>query len=147
MSRMVEELQFSQAKARLSSVMDEVVHRDRLKAVRRDRGTDEVMYLMARDVLHAAVDSAPLVVDYLTDEDGVGLWLNDLEVGAHGENAAEARRNLIAEVRAYVANFLGELPVYLAWPDRARLVPRVLRLALARDDEELARLLFDSAAV
>ncbi len=31
---MVEELQFSQAKERLSEVMDEVVHRDRLKAVR-----------------------------------------------------------------------------------------------------------------
>ncbi len=35
---MVEELQFSQAKERLSEVMDEVVHRDRLKAVRGERG-------------------------------------------------------------------------------------------------------------
>jgi hypothetical protein len=49
--------------------------------------------------------------------------------------------------RAYVANFLGELPVYLNWPDRARLVPRVLRLAMARDDAELARLLIDAPAV
>ncbi|MGH2386923.1 MAG: hypothetical protein ACRDIE_01870 [Chloroflexota bacterium] len=144
---MVEELPFSQAKARLSAVMDDVVHRDRLKAVRRDRGTDEVMYLMAREVLHAAVGSAPIEVDYLPDEDGIGLWLNDLEIGAHGASVEEARRNLIDAVRAYVANFLGELPVYLGWPDRARLVPQVLRLATARDDEELARLLYGSAAV
>ena len=144
---MVEELQFSQAKARLSAVMDDVVHRDHLKAVRRDRGTDEVMYLMAREVLHAAVDSARVVVDYLPDEDGIGLWLNELEIGAHGAGVEEARRNLVGAVRAYVANFLGELPVYLTWPDRARLVPQVLRLAIARDDEELARLLFDSAAM
>ena len=144
---MVEELQFSQAKARLSAVMDDVVHRDHLMAVRRDRGTDEVMYLMARDVLHAAVDSARSVVDYVPDEDGMGLWLNDLEIGAHGADLAEARHNLVGAVRAYVANFLGELPVYLTWPDRARLVPRVLRLAIARDDEELARLLFDSTQV
>jgi hypothetical protein len=143
---MVEELQFSLAKARLSAVMDDVVHRDHLKAVRRDRGTDEVMFLMARDVLHAAVASAPIRVDYLPDEDGIGLWLNDIEIGAHGADVEEARRNLVGEVRAYVANFLGELPLYLTWPDRARLVPRVLRLAIARNDEELTQLLFDSAA-
>jgi hypothetical protein len=144
---MVEELQFSQAKAQLSAVMDEVVHRDRLKAVRRERGTDEVMYLLPRQLLAAAVSSAPVAVDYLPDEEGIGLWVNDLEIGAHGADVAEARRNLVSEVRAYVANFLGELPVYLNWPDRARLVPRVLRLAMARDDAELARLLFDAPAV
>jgi antitoxin of RelE/RelB toxin-antitoxin system len=143
---MVEEVRFSLAKARLSAVMDDVVHHDRLKAVRRDRGTGEVMYLMARDVLNAAVGSARIVVDYLPDEDGMGIWLNDLEVGAHGADIEEARRNLVEAVRAYVANFLGELPIYLTWPDRARLVPQVLRLAIARDDEDLARLLFDSAA-
>jgi hypothetical protein len=86
-------------------------------------------------------------VDYLPDEDGVGLWVNDLEIGAHGATVGEVRRNLITEVRAYITNFLGELPVYLSWPDRARLVPHVLRLAMARDDEELARLLFDSFPV
>jgi hypothetical protein len=144
---MVEELQFSQAKARLSTVMDDVVHRDRLKAVRRDRGTDEIMYLVPRKVLNAAVGSARVSVDYLPDEDGIGLWVNDLEIGAHGTGLEEARRNLVASVRAYIANFLGELPVYLSWPDRARLVPQVLRLAMARDDTELAHLLFDSNAV
>jgi hypothetical protein len=142
---MVEELQFSQAKARLSAVMDEVVHRERLKVVRRERGGEEVMYLMPREVLSAAVGSARVVVDYLPDEEGVGLWVNDLEIGAHGADVVEARRNLVGAVRAYVANFLGELPVYLTWPDRARLVPQVLRLAVARDDADLARLLFDAA--
>jgi len=142
---MVEELQFSQAKARLSAVMDEVVHRDRLKVIRRDRGIDEVMYLMPREVLSAAVGSARVTVDYLPDEDGIGLWVNDLEIGAHGADLVEARRGLLVAVRAYVANFLGELPVYLTWPDRARLVPQVLRLAVARDDDDLARILFDAA--
>jgi hypothetical protein len=139
---MVEELQFSQAKARLSAVMDDVVHRERVKAVRRDRGTDEIMYLIPRQVLHAAIGAARVTVDYLPDEEGVGLWVNDLEIGAHGADIEEARQNLVKEVRAYIANFLGELPIYLTWPDRARLVPQVLRLAVARDDEELVRLLF-----
>ena len=141
---MVDELQFSQAKARLSALMDEVVHRDQLKAVRRDRGTDEVMYLLPRGLLAAAVETAQVVVDYVPDEDGIGLWVNELNIGAHGVDVAEARRNLVGEVRAYVANFLGELPVYLSWPDRARLVPHVLRLAVARDDAELAHLLFEA---
>ena len=141
---MVDELQFSQAKARLSALMDDVVHRDQLKAVRRDRGTDEVMYLLPRGLLAAAVETAQVVVDYVPDEDGIGLWVNELNIGAHGVDVAEARRNLVGEVRAYVANFLGELPVYLSWPDRARLVPHVLRLAVARDDAELARLLFEA---
>lgn len=142
MATMVEELQFSRAKAHLSEVMDDVVHRERLKAVRRDRGTNEVMYLLSREVLDAAVGSALVTVDYLPGEDGIGLWVNDLEIGAHGADLAEARQSLLGEVRAYVTNFLGELPLYLTWPDRARLAPQILRLAVARDDDELARLLF-----
>jgi hypothetical protein len=139
---LVDEIQFSQAKARLSEVMDDVVHRDRLKAVRRERGKNEVMYLLPREVLDAALRDARVTVDYLPDEDGIGLWVNDLEIGAHGRDVAEARARLLREVRAYVTNFLGQLPVYLTWPDRARLVPQVLRLAVAQDEEELARLLF-----
>ena len=140
---LVDEIQFSHAKAHLSAVMDDVVHRDRLTAIRRERGKDEVMYLLPRDLLDAALSAVAFTVDYLPDEEGIGLWLNDLEIGAHGTNVAEARRRLLGEVRAYVANFLGQLPVYLTWPDRARLVPQVLRLAVARDEGELARLLFD----
>ena len=140
---MVDELQFSQAKARLSALMDEVVHRDQLKAVRRDRGIDEVMYLLPRGLLAAAVETAQVVVDYVPGEEGIGLWVNDLNIGAHGADMAEARRHLVDEVCAYVANFLAELPVYLTWPDRARLVPHVLCLAVARDDAELAHMLFD----
>jgi hypothetical protein len=83
-------------------------------------------------------------VDYLPNEEGIGLWVNDLEIGARGASLDEARRNLVTEVRAYITNFLGELPLYLSWPDRASLLPRVLYLSAARDDEELAHLLFRS---
>jgi hypothetical protein len=139
------EVQFSQAKSRLSEIMDDVVHRERPTAVRRERGKQEVMYLLPREVLMAVVYNARVEVDYLPDDDGVGLWVNDLEIGAHGATVDEARQNLVREVRAYVANFLGQLSVYLTWPDRARLVPQILRLAVARSDDELARLLFDPA--
>jgi hypothetical protein len=139
------EVQFSQAKSRLSEIMDEVVHRERPTAVRRERGKQEVMYLLPREVLRTLVGDARVRVDYLPDEEGIGLWVNDLDIGAHGASPEEARQNLVREVRAYVANFLGQLSVYLTWPDRARLVPQVLRLAIARSDEELAQLLFEPA--
>ncbi len=140
---LVDEIQFSQAKARLSEVMDDVVHRDHLKAVRRERGKNEVMYLLPRELLAAALGTARVIVDYLPDEEGIGLWVNDLEIGAHGRDVTEARAHLLREVQAYVTNFLGQLSVYLTWPERARLVPQVLRLAVAQDEAELARLLFD----
>ncbi len=142
---LVDEIQFSQAKARLSEVMDDVVHRDRLKAVRRERGKNEVMYLLPRELLAAALGTARVIVDYLPDEEGIGLWVNDLEISAHGRDVTEARAHLLREVQAYVTNFLGQLSVYLTWPERARLVPQVLRLAVAQDEAELARLLFDPA--
>jgi len=142
---LMDEIQFSQAKSHLSEIMDDVVHRERPRAVRRERGKNEVMYLFPREVLDAMIGTARVTVDYLPDEDGIGLWGNDLEIGAHGAGVEEARQNLMREVRSYVANFLGQLPVYLTWPDRARLVPQVLRLAIARGDDELARLLFDPA--
>jgi hypothetical protein len=126
--------------------MDEVVHRDRLTAVRRERGKQELMYLLPREVLDAMVGTARVEVDYLPDEEGIGLWVNDLEIGAHGATVEEARQRLVGEVRAYLANFLGQLSVYLTWPDRARLVPQVLRLAVARNDDELAQLLFTPPA-
>ncbi len=142
---LVDEIQFSQAKARLSEVMDDVVHRDHLKAVRRERGKNEVMYLLPRELLAAALGTARVIVDYLPDEEGIGLWVNGLEIGAHGRDVTEARAHLLREVQAYVTNFLGQLSVYLTWPERARLVPQVLRLAVAQDEAELARLLFDPA--
>lgn len=106
-----------------------------------------MMNLLPRELVKAVVDSARVDIDYLPDEEGIGLWVNDLEIGAHGATVEEARRRLVQEARSYVRNFLGELPVYLTWPDRARLVPRVLRLATARDDDELTQLLFDQAGV
>ena len=142
---LVDEIQFSQAKARLSEVMDDVVHRERVKVVRRERAGSEVMYLLPQEVLQAIVDAARVEVDYIPDDEGIGLWVNGLEIGAHGADVEDARRNLLREVRAYVANFLGQLSIYLTWPDRATLLSRVLRLAVARSDEELARLLFGPA--
>jgi hypothetical protein len=140
---MLDEIQFSQAKSRLSEIMDDVVHRERPRAVRRERGKNEVMYLFPREVLDAMLGDARVTVDYLPDEDGIGLWVNDLEIGAHGADMEEARQNLVREVQSYITNFLGQLPIYLTWPDRARLVPQVLRLAIARSDDELAGRLFD----
>jgi len=93
----MDEVQFSQAKARLSEIMDDVVHRDHPKAVRRERGKNEVMYLLPREVIEAVVGNARVTVDYLPDEEGVGLWANDLEIGAHGTDVAEARRNINAD--------------------------------------------------
>lgn len=145
MTPLMEEVQFSQAKSRLSEIMDDVVHRERPTAVRRERGKQEVMYLLPREVLKAVVGDARVEVDYLPDEDGIGLWVNDLEIGAHGATVEEARQHLVREVRAYVENFLGQLRLYLSWPDRAQLMPQVLRLAVARSDDELAQLLFDPA--
>lgn len=145
MAPLIEEVQFSQAMSRLSEIMDDVVHRERPTAVRREHDTLEVMYLLPREVLQAMVGEARVEVDYLPDDEGIGLWVNGLEIGAHGATVEEARQRLVSEVRAYVANFLGQLSLYLTWPDRARLVPQVLRLAVARSDEELARLLFDPA--
>ncbi len=103
------------------------------------------MYLLPRELLAAALGTARVIVDYLPDEEGIGLWVNDLEIGAHGRDVTEARAHLLREVQAYVTNFLGQLSVYLTWPERARLVPQVLRLAVAQDEAELARLLFDPA--
>jgi hypothetical protein len=139
---MIEEVRFSEAKAQLSRIMDDVVRREQVVAVRRGHTGDEVMFLLPPELLSATLRDVQFSVDYLPDEDGIGLWLNDLEIGAHGADMVVARRNLIQEVRRYVTNYLGELRTYMHWPDRFQLWPQVLRLAIARDDEELSALLF-----
>lgn len=139
---MIDEVRFSEAKAHLSRIMDDVVRREQIVAIRRGHAGDEVMFLLPPELLSATLRDIRFSVDYLPDEEGIGLWLNDLEIGAHGANVDEARRTLIREVRAYVANYLGELQTYMHWPDRFRLWPQILRLAIARDDDEIADLLF-----
>jgi hypothetical protein len=139
---MIEEIRFSEAKVHLSRIMSDVVRREQVVAIRRGHAGDEVMFLLPPELLSATLGDIRFSVDYLPDEEGIGIWLNDLEIGAHGADVDEARRNLIREVRAWVANYLGELRTYIHWPDRFRLWPQVLRLAITRNDGELADLLF-----
>lgn len=89
--------------------------------------------------------SPRLRVDDLPAEGGIGLWLADLDIGAHGATVEEARHTLVREVRACVANFLGQRGLCPTWPDRARLLPEVRRPAGTRSDDELAQRLFGPA--
>ena len=94
----MDEVQFSQAKARLSAIMDDVVHRDLPKAMRRDRGKNEVMYLYAVIALDEGTKTAHAYKLMRRDED-VGPGLRD----------CPDQRICIDDLAAYVA--LGEAAI------------------------------------
>jgi len=137
----VPETQFTEAKAHLSEVMDDVVHGNHLRAIRRKKG--EVAFLVTPEMLGAFVPAQYFSVDYLPEEDGtISLWLNGLEVGAHGATVAEARAKLVGETIAFVAHYLRNFDRLRHFTNMIAIAPQIAKIAVAPDADAVAKMLF-----
>jgi hypothetical protein len=141
--RTLREVSLTQAR-NLSPLFDEAVRREHPVLIVRNRR--EWGLLLSRDAMVRMLATYRFQVHVLPEEDnGFTLWIEELDIGAHGPTPSEASRALLAAVRSYVAEYREQFDFYRHLPDRARLEPYVLRLSLARDDAELLEILFPSA--
>jgi len=135
------ETQFTEAKAHLSEVMDDVVHGHHLRAIRRKKG--ELAFLVTPEMLGAFVPTQHFSVDYLPEEDGtISLWLNGLEVGAHGATVAEARATLVGETISFVAHYLRNFDRLRHFANMIAIAPQIAKIAVAPDADAVAKMLF-----
>lgn len=128
----------------LSPLFDEAVRHEHPVLIVRNRR--EWGLLLSRDAMVRVLAPYHFHVRVLPEEDnGFTLWIEELDIGAHGGTPSEASRELLAAVGSYVKDYREQFAFYRYLPDRARLEPYVLRLSLARDDAELLDILSPSA--
>jgi hypothetical protein len=128
----------------LSPLFDEAVRHEHPVLIVRNRR--EWGLLLSRDAMLRILETYQLHVYVIPEETGgFTLWIDELDIGAHGGTLAEARERLVATVRAYVRDYVDQFTFYRHLPDRARQEPYVVRLSLARDDAELVDMLFPTS--
>lgn len=141
MATILPEIAFSDA--HLEAALDALMRGEQPGVVHRsdDGGNAAVIvpYDLARDMLRPFAAR----VDFLPEDDGsMSLWVHPLNIGCNEPTAKDAARALLGEVRQFIRHYFAAWDSYKEFPEQAALRPYVLRLALARDDDELKRLLF-----
>lgn len=113
------------------------------------RGEREHGVLVERDQLLRMLAPYELHVDVIPEEEvgGFTLWLRELALGEYGSTLAEARDLLLDGVRSYIDHYFTEIKLFRQSPDRAVQEPYILRLSLAKGDDELLGMLFPASVL
>lgn len=132
-------LQFTQAKAHLSGVFDDVVRHHTVRVVERQKSAplvllelDALADLLAKDF--------PFTTRMTRSEDGViSIWLDQFDVYGRGEDIPAALEELLDEVEDYVEEWEEELH---RAPNHADRQWWVRRIQMADDRDEVRSMLF-----
>lgn len=137
----MEVLQFSQAKASLSDVFDDV-ERGGARVVER-RKSPRVAFLRADEIEELLSQHYAFSADVSRADDGtVTIWLNELAVYGRGATLAAAVDDLLDEVEDYVEEWEASLRHA---PNHQQRRWWVHRLQLAGDRDELRRVILGDA--
>ena len=135
-----DEVSISQFREHSGPLFTEVVQRHTQRLIRRGRhdrglliGLDEVWGLLVDRTF------APQV---MRGDDGVAIWLPEFELHGQGDTYAQAKNDLLAEVRVYVSEYLANADEYLRAPNRAGHFGHVLKARLADLRGQLEQVIF-----
>lgn len=132
-------LQFTQAKARLSEVFDDVVRNHAARVIERQKSTPLV--LLERDALaDLLANDFPFTTRMTRSEDGiVSIWLDQFDIYGRGEDIPAALEDLLDEVEDYVEEW--EEDLHRA-PNHANRQWWVCRIQMADGRDEVRSMLF-----
>lgn len=141
---MLESVNVSEAR-NFATIFDSAVRHERpVKIVRYKR--EQGIFLSREQLLRTLEHFQPTVDIIPEDDGGFTLWVPELSTRSYGTTLAAARAALLTDVRSYVRHFFAMWEMYRHMSDTQDQMPYVLRLSLANDDEELARMLFGPVA-
>lgn len=124
----------------IGPVFTDAVQRHR--PVRIDRGARERGVLFGDEEVLALVANRHFHPEVFQEGEEVSVWLPEFALYGRGPSFAEARDDLLEEVREYVEEYLGEVELYTRAPNRSDHFPFVIRAWLADGAGELADVLF-----
>lgn len=136
---------FSEAKAKLSELLTEVVFGHTPRAIERHRGKERAVLLRPDDLLTLLEAEHRLPVEAAVEKDAVTVTIKEPSLLGFGSTVTEAMEDLGQELERYVADYIERFGFYLQ-TDRVRHAAAVLRLALTPREQWLRLLLSDSQA-
>jgi antitoxin YefM len=138
------EIEFSRAKAGLSEVMTEVVHRHRAMVIDRHGGRERAL-LIGEELAEDALGEYRFAPEIIAEEGEVTARLAEFGLLGFGETVEEAMGDLARELDVYADRFLGDYSFYRR-TKRAYHLPCLLRFKVTSPARRRELLLEDSKA-
>jgi len=122
-----------------------VVHRHAPLAIQ--RGSEDLGLLLGGDEAWALLADRSFSPQVMRggSEGGVSVWLPEFSIYGQGSNYAEAKQDLLDEVRVYVGEYLENSAEYLRAPNRAGHLPHIMKAYLADLRGQLDEVIFPPA--
>lgn len=137
---MLDEVTITEFRDHCRSVFTKVVQAHQPQVIR--RGADDRGLLVGLDEMWALLADRTFAPQVMRGEGGVSIWLAEFEVYGEGDAYAEAKAELLDEVRAYVAEYLQHADEYRRAPNRAGHLPHVVKALVAEARGELEQAIF-----
>ena len=87
------------------------------------RGSSDLGVLLGSDEVWALLRERGFSPQIMRGDGSVSIWLPEFEIYGEGSTYAEAKAELLDEVRAYVSEYLDNADDYRRAPNRARHLP------------------------
>ncbi len=137
---MIEPVTITQFRDRAGPYFSTAVHKHQPLMIQ--RGASDRGLLIGEEEALALLGDRQFNPEVLRGEGSVSVWLPELEIYGKGSSYAEAKEDLLSEVRYYVEEFLHSAQEYLVAPNRAGHLPYVIKAYLADLRGQLAEALF-----
>jgi Antitoxin of toxin-antitoxin, RelE / RelB, TA system len=118
----------------------EAVHRHSPLAIQ--RGSEDLGLLLGRDEAWALLADRSFSPEVMRGDGSVSIWLPEFALYGQGATYAEAKTDLLDEVRLYIDEYLAKAAEYQRAPNRAAHLPHVIKSYLAELRGELELLIF-----
>jgi hypothetical protein len=138
------EIEFSKAKASLSEVMTEVVHRHHAKVIDRNGGRERAL-LIGEELAEDALAGYRFAPEIIAEDSEVTARLAEFGLLGFGETVEEAMNDLAGQLDVYADRFLGDYGFYRR-TKRAPHLPYLLRFKVTAPERRVELLLEDSKA-
>jgi len=137
---MSEPISISLFRQKAGPYFSEAVHRHSPLAIQ--RGSEDLGLLLGHDEAWALLADRSFTPEVMRGDGGVSIWLPEFALYGQGATYAEARADLLGEVRVYVDEYLANAAEYRRAPNRAAHLPHVIKAYLAELRGELEQAIF-----
>lgn len=137
---MFDPLTITEFRQQSGTVFSDVIQGHRPRVIR--RGQRDMGLLVGFEELSALLADRSFAPQVMRGEGSVSVWLPEFEIYGEGATYAEAKGDLLDEVRVYVQEYIANVDAYRRAPNRAGHFAHVLRARIADLRGELAELIF-----
>jgi len=137
---MVNPVTITEFRAKAGPFFDMAIHDHQPLVIQRG-ATDRGLLLGEAEAI-AVLGDRRFNPEVMRSQGSVSVWLPEFAVYGEGSSYAEAKEDLLSEVRLYVDEYLDDTRAYMAAPNRAAHLPYVLKAHLADVRGQLAETIF-----